>query len=124
MTKKKKKAKRLHCREEGCKWTCSMSLPFNERMAKLRRHRKKKHIKAHKKSVKKTLKTKQKKGLINKKGSNHKYRSYKSGTKLAFHIGEKHHKIKMSQVARCKNLKDLTKLHRKAHKKKKGNPCK
>lgn len=39
---------------------------FQERMEKLRRHRKKKHPKAHKKSVKKTLETKRRKGLINK----------------------------------------------------------
>ena len=125
MTKKKKKAKRLHCREEGCKWTCSMSLPFKERMAKLRRHRKKKHPKAHKKSVKKTLKTKRKKGLINKKGSNPAgcYR-IQVGTGLGL-------------LSKCLSKKDAEKYARfidkggmqvyviaPKRKKKGGNPCK
>lgn len=61
-------AKRMHCRVKGCKWSVSMSLPFKERMAKLRRHRKKKHPRAHKKSVKKALRTKREKGIIKKKG--------------------------------------------------------
>lgn len=43
---------------------------FKSQMAWLRRHRKKKHPKAHKKSVKKTLKTKRKKGIIDKKKEN------------------------------------------------------
>lgn len=38
---------------------------FGERMRKLRKHRKAEHPKAHKKSVKKTLKTKRRKGIIN-----------------------------------------------------------
>jgi len=39
-----------------------MSLSFPERMAKLRKHRKRKHPSAHKKSVKKAVATKKKKG--------------------------------------------------------------
>jgi len=39
---------------------------FGERMRKLRRHRKAEHPKAHKKSVKKTLKTKRARGIIDK----------------------------------------------------------
>lgn len=40
------------------------NVEFKERMEKLRRHRKKKHPKAHKKSIKKMLKTKRERGLI------------------------------------------------------------
>jgi len=54
--------KRLHCRVKGCSWTVSMSLPFEERMAKLRRHRKRSHPTAHKKSVRKAVRTKKRKG--------------------------------------------------------------
>lgn len=41
---------------------------FEERMSKLRRHRKKYHPSAHRRSTKKMLATKRKKGLINSKG--------------------------------------------------------
>lgn len=66
--KKKKRARIMHCKLCG---TASPSdkVTFKEQMAWLRRHRKLKHPKAHKKSVKKTLKTKREKGLINKKGN-------------------------------------------------------
>lgn len=37
-------------------------LPFKDRMAKLRRHRKKKHPKAHKKSIRKAQRTKKERG--------------------------------------------------------------
>jgi hypothetical protein len=60
---KRKRAKRFHCR------ICGRAVPskhktFQSRMAWLRRHRKRKHPKAHKKSVKKTIKTKKEEGLI------------------------------------------------------------
>jgi TRAP-type C4-dicarboxylate transport system substrate-binding protein len=51
---KKKKSKTVHCS------ICQRAISgpnFETRMAKLRRHRKRKHPKAHKKSVKKSLKT-------------------------------------------------------------------
>ena len=41
---------------------------FKERMAKVRRHRKRSHPKAHKESIERALKTKREKGIINKKG--------------------------------------------------------
>jgi len=61
--KKRKRAKGFHCR--ACGRRCpSKYKTFKTRMAWLRRHRKGKHPKAHKKSVKKTLKTKRERGLI------------------------------------------------------------
>ena len=51
----KKKSKTIHC--SICKQAIS-GPNFETRMAKLRRHRKRKHPKAHKKSVKKSVKSK------------------------------------------------------------------
>jgi len=58
---------------------------FGERMRKLRRHRKAKHPKAHKKSVKKTLKTKRARGIINK----HDPRKKSSVLQIRKHLVEK-----------------------------------
>ena len=44
---------------------------FKNRMSWLRRHRKKKHPKAHRKSTRKTLRTKRKKGLLDSKLGKH-----------------------------------------------------
>jgi len=56
--------KTVHCSICG---KAISGVDFGERMKKLRRHRKKHHPTAHKRSTKKTLKTKREKGLINKK---------------------------------------------------------
>lgn len=58
---------------------------FGERMRKLREHRKAEHPKAHKKSVKKTVKTKRARGIIdkhdpNKRGRPRKKKRDRSGT--------------------------------------------
>jgi len=55
--KKRKKVKRVHCSKCG-KISPTSATTFPLRMAWLRRHRKRKHPKAHKKSVRKTMKTK------------------------------------------------------------------
>jgi predicted RNA-binding protein YlxR (DUF448 family) len=61
--KKKKAVKRVHCSKCG-RISPKTATTFPKRMAWLRRHRKHKHPTAHKKSVKKTLKTKKERGLI------------------------------------------------------------
>jgi len=53
--------KTVHCSICG---KAISGVDFGERMKKLRKHRKKMHPTAHKRSVKKTLKTKRRKGLI------------------------------------------------------------
>jgi hypothetical protein len=63
---RKMPSKTIHCRVKGCKATIR-GATFEVRMAKLRRHRKRKHPRLHRESVKKTLKTKRKRGIINKK---------------------------------------------------------
>jgi hypothetical protein len=62
-TKKKKAVKRVHCSKCG-RISPKTADNFAKRMAWLRRHRKRKHPTAHKKSVKKTIKTKKERGLI------------------------------------------------------------
>lgn len=63
-----KRERIMHCKLCG-KATPSYCKTFEQQMAWLRKHRKRKHPKAHKKSVRKTLKTKRKKGLIDKRGN-------------------------------------------------------
>ena len=53
--------KTVHCRICG---KAISGVDFGERMRKLRKHRKKMHPTAHKRSVKKTLETKRRKGII------------------------------------------------------------
>jgi len=61
-TKKKprKKVKRVHCSKCG-RISPSTAKTFDKRMAWLRRHRKRSHPTAHKKSIKKSVKTRFKK---------------------------------------------------------------
>ena len=58
--------KNIKCSKCGKRIRGTKDVGFKERMAKLRRHRKKYHPKAHRKSIKKALKTKREKGIINK----------------------------------------------------------
>jgi len=48
-------------------------------------------------------------------GKKHSYKLIRSAKQEAFHLGEKHPKIKISQVAKAKSAKDIHNLHRKAH---------
>lgn len=57
----KKRARIMHCSICG-KASPSYAKTFDKQMAWLRRHRKEKHPKAHKKSVRKAQKTKKEKG--------------------------------------------------------------
>lgn len=57
----KKRDRIMHCKICG-KASPSDKITFKDQMAWLRRHRKRKHPSAHKKSVKKTVETKKKEG--------------------------------------------------------------
>ena len=58
----KVRARIMHCREKGCgQASPSDKVGFKAQMAWLRRHRKLKHPTAHKKSVKKSVKTRKEK---------------------------------------------------------------
>ena len=59
--------KNIKCSICGKRIRGTKDVEFKERMAKLRRHRKRSHPKAHKKSIRKALKTKREKGIINKR---------------------------------------------------------
>ena len=48
--------------------------------------------------------------------STHEYKFIKSARQEAFHIGEKHPEIRISEVSRCKTAKEIHELHRRAHK--------
>jgi hypothetical protein len=61
--KKRAKVKRVHCSLCG-RISPKTAETFDKRIAWLRRHRKRKHPKAHKKSVKKTIRTKKEEDLI------------------------------------------------------------
>ena len=87
--------KSIKCRICGAR---SPRYGFGKRMAWLRRHRKRKHPKAHKESIEKALETKRKKGIINKGGGKvgKKKKTYKkkSTAKKAKRKGESLYKVK------------------------------
>lgn len=60
--KKRKKVKRVHCSKCG-RISPSTAKTFDKRMTWLRQHRKHSHPTAHKKSVKKAIRTKKKRGI-------------------------------------------------------------
>ena len=100
MTKRKRI---MHCRLcDPPKASPSYTKTFKQQMAWLRRHRKKKHPTAHKKSVKKTQKTKREKG------------SYLTDLK----------KLDRLFLDRKISAKEYEKRRKKLQKKKGGNPCK
>ena len=87
--------KTVHCRICG---HAIRDSTFEKRMAKLRRHRKKKHPKAHRESVEKMLETKgvKKTGKKKKKGRKSRKKTYKkkSTAKKAKRKGESLYKVK------------------------------